>query len=473
MIRIYPGLLSDFPVEFQGINIDIYSKENFDSPKKDEVEKFLDDINVIGNLTLKSDSFLYYHDWVDDIDEFNDQIKPYEEILFFLANYDGAYQEPSVKYTLSFSSRHGRSTNIDGVPHYLFDQWKHALPYNRYTFRHEKLLDQLLEVLDSFVLKLKNGKSNSRYEYEDSILNSILWYNKARRAKRYGEESSSLIFFTSAFESFFQMPRNSKSDPFAYAIQMYLGSYKRVKDWAKSFYGLRNSLLHGSSISPEKLFFGDTYHVLHTDVASYVFMECLLNQLFLTEYLDYPIEDRKKNKEFIIESVLISNYERISNLVDQKDTFTYTSLRNDEKIAKRFFDSLLLIMKPDQTKWQNKSKFKNRYDDLIKLIRKIVIDWITELLNEKETLNINKIVKIQRSTSPVESLEKVLKHLENYPKGSPTTLYSYWYDASDLFSTSFFRFHASGKSANSNYGIYEILQFVVKTYFPVGKYSKS
>lgn len=466
IFNAYPNIISESSIEIAGLTFSSFDSGNFKSDYKSEIENFLERIHLIGDRKLVEDNFIFLDSSTDNIDDFQSSIKIQEQILFFLANFDGAFQEPSLKFSLSYSDRHGNRIGIDETDHYLFPTWSYSLPHNRYELPNNgvKIFEGIKSTLSLIGERSRLDKSiNTSYEF--AILDTIAWFNKAKRSKRIKDESASIVFFAAAFESFFEMPRNAKKEAFSYAIQRYLGPDKKVKEWSENFYDTRSRILHGGAISPELYYVKDKYHVLHTNVAQAVLIECIMRQLHITDDLYYPIEIRKERFEYITHRLLVPNVSRFETLLDRK-RFNFNSISQNLIIANSFFENLFNINIYEPTVASRKKIIMTNYKMLLDCLKDICIEWISRVVSKSgNELTKSLYISKSRGIKPVDALNKVKSNLEKVNNDTlDEDLYAYWYDGYDLFANTDLRVIRAFNSANSEYNLFNIFEFVFKSF---------
>lgn len=407
--RIYPYIYSEESIlsgegfEFIGYSANLYSKYNYLEQYKSEIESFLNRFIGYFDEENVNRSFLTIIRRENSFNDFERKILPHETVMYFIGNTDDINEFSTENYTLEITDniqyfyQNKRKT-------YFQSDMKIYLKTFLYDFRDSQFNRNLKRVLDKRASKELKESSEDNLDY---IIRSLIWYNKASDMMRKYDEHSSLIFFSIAYESFFNITGYSKKESFAYAIGRYLGSNKKIMEWAKNFYEVRNQVIHQGKISNELIFIQPDLQIEHSKVAKFIFKECIFRQLHLTDGLEQSQDERDLAEKILIDSLLTSNSERYDKLFNAR-IFNYDSLHTNDNLANEYFRILGTVNYFEIPQGRKKTESRKKYLNLIQTLINLILSWVDEVLNDKQ-----KIIQIGLSGETKNDSAKILTEIRN------------------------------------------------------------
>lgn len=437
--RFYPSLFSTKPIESVEKN-QFIGYPNDRLVKSKGIDDFIDKINETllkfksyYGLEISSMPMLSFYSKEMNLREFHDKIKLLETILFFIGNADGPSSFSSDSYTLEYENSNrsllfkNNSYSMEplGITYYL-DLFTYEFTDSEFNLGLRNVLNKRTKLLKTLSFEEAVKK--------DNVLRALVWYNRACEEIRQRNNHSAIIFFSIAFESFLNLPRQSKKDSFSYAIGHYLGSNDLIMDWAGKFYKARNDIIHVGEITEESAFIGGDRHIEHSIVAKYFFEECIYRQLLLTDGLDYSIENRERSYNFITQKLLLSN-SKIFNKLLKKGRFNYKSILNNLELGNEFF-SLLDSVKRYETPAGSKAReTRIKYLKVIELSLKIMNDWVEDVLtNHQDKLKVKPLLITEDSFNPIEQFQQFKNILEQRTPNSSYEMFTQWKNAGAVLS---------------------------------------
>lgn len=432
--RFYPSLFSTKPIESVEKN-QFIGYPNDKLIKGKDIDDFIDGINETlqkfkgyYGLEISSIPMLSFYSKETNLREFHDKIKLLETILFFIGNADEASSFNTDSYTFEYENRNSsllfknNSYSMEplGITYYL--------DLFTYEFRDSEFNLGLRNVLNKRT-KLLETLSFEEAVMKDNVLRALVWYNKACEEIRRRNNHSAIIFLSIAFESFLNLPRQSKKDSFSYAIGHYLGSNDLLMDWSGKFYEARNDIIHVGEVTEESAFIGEDRHIEHSIVAKFVFQECIYRQLLLTDGLDYSKENREWSNNFITQKLLISNTKIFDKLL-KRGRFNYKSILNSPELGNEYF-SLLDSVKRYETPAGSKAReTRRKYLKVIELSSKIMNDWAEDVLeNHQDNLKEKPISITEDSFNPIEQFQQFKSIIEQSIPNSSYEMFTQWKNA--------------------------------------------
>lgn len=194
--------------------------------------------------------------------------------------------------------------------------------------RHHELV--LVKVLEQM-----SGREPLRYR---RVLTSLTLFNESCRASRYSDNAA-VVLMVSALESLLQLPRLSRRETFVYGLKALLGFDDRVGEWADQLYELRSQIVHGDITPEEVLMAGRDRHYPHLKIARNMYSDCLW--LSLANYGHAVVDPMYKVRAVgEIRQHVVSNKEKLQELLRQKSKLTFKAFRAKPKLYQEFIVSL-------------------------------------------------------------------------------------------------------------------------------------
>jgi hypothetical protein len=250
------------------------------------------------------------------------------------------------------------------------------------------------------------------FGFYEQVLTAITLFNESCRVKPFNE-SSSIVLITSAFEALLQIPRSEKKRNFGYAFKIHWGYDENIKKWAEDLYELRSHIVHGATVKPDVLLVGTDKHYPHFDIAREIFHDLLLiifdNKGLLTV-------DKGNRRQIIanLQSKVISNKQKIKEILSQKERYTYEAFTNDPKIYLDFLQKISTLNIFDQSSEDN-------IITLLRLIFAIAEKGLDEELREIRKIDINTVKdefsRLYLQTLRPNELKKFKKYIKLLPSG--------------------------------------------------------
>ena len=190
---------------------------------------------------------------------------------------------------------------------------------------------------------------------------------------------TSIVLLVSAFETLLSLPQPSKRETFSYAISLFWLFNKRIEKWADGLYELRSKIVHGEVLDDFQLLIAEDRHCLYIDVAQKMFYNLILLILEGWGYISIKEPGFKKVSTSELLNLIISNKEKVKNILNQKSKLNYKSFLNKKDIYKEF---ILEIERLTMTDYSARDLIK----DLLKIIYNITKDWTREDIIEDKNI---------------------------------------------------------------------------------------
>ena len=251
-----------------------------------------------------------------------------------------------------------------------------------------------------------------------------------------------------------------------FAIQRYLGDNDQLRKWTIEFYEARNKIIHGSYIEKSELKAVKGAGYVHSIIAKRVMQECILRQLHIVEGLDYSRQEMDGSYDDIIGIYLTLNKERFKVLLGDKN-FTYEKIKENEEIGGKFFKNLLSINISENLRGKEWTEIQKMYLKLTKRLAKICYDWLNDVIQNKDIPSLWVLDRARNADSeemnPKDELQQTANILADYKPNKIEGISNIWIDTQTHFSHSFQRGSQHFTSAYKEYGLFDMIDFVVKT----------
>lgn len=480
-LRIYPGLRTNNEIKFKNISFQSIEDSKLEKIHKDFIKQSLNEflIEDIDNhgagITLAEMPLLMTSIEARDLYSFEKILNPYEQVLFFMANLE--LPNPPIYENISF-----RILEND-TPHIIYDlrslridpYWPKNIYISQYQFveKDNSLQSKLLKIFTNMKNEVyqPNSNQNNQQLGNQNLVASLYWYNKGCMMSEHLEEKSAIIYFATAFEAFYNIVNRFKKESLGYAVQRYLGDNSRLRKWINDFYEARNIIVHGSYIGRDELKAVKGTNYVHSIVAKRVFQECLLRQLHITEGLDYVRTDMNISYEYIVNDLLTLNEDKFNKLKN-RTIFSYESISSDENVAKDFFKTLKSINVLEHVESGKSESSSKNYAQFTSNLAGIVVDWINDAIKKDKFPPIRLSIHadalgIDDEYYPNE-LQKITSYFEGFEPNDAKEIFDTWDLALDNFNKLYQRYHPSFLSPYKRLGLFDILDFVVKTSIRLG-----
>lgn len=257
--------------------------------------------------------------------------------------------------------------------------------------RHLELI--LVEILET--LKLDDPERYRR------VLTSMTLFNEACRASRHNSNAA-IVLIVSSLESLLHLPRWSKKEIFGYGMKALLGFDDRIEKWSIDLYDLRSQIVHGDVPPQEALLSRPDRHYPNLDIARDLYSDCLW--LSLASYgrtqLDPAYKPRTVSR---IRNQIVSNKEKLDQLLRERSKFTYQAFKANLKIYKKFLTSIEKLTATDYSGAQAVRKVLN-------LILAIMEPWTLEQ-KARQTMPGDHAALAQHFVSQAATLDEILHKL--------------------------------------------------------------
>lgn len=481
ILRLYPGLCSEKVIRFKGVSFQKLEKSLPQKKLKQEIKQRLESFKL-GSLdrnqkeyTLADIPMMTTVNEFINFDSYKSFITPYESVLFFLANLDLDHTANQEKITFYILDKGGWFLSFDKNSLRInnFDPKQLLLYPHKFEFNKKRLSSELLKIFTSMNKEVYDPILNNGVPIigNQLLINSLYWFNKGSLMSDLDQEKSAIIFFATAFESFFNIKNRFKKESLGYAVQRYLGDNGRLRRWMNDFYDTRNKIVHGSYVENNELKALKGSNVVHSIIAIRVLRECILRQLHITDGLDYSRAEMDDNFNYIVEDLLTLNQDKINKLKNRKK-FSYVTLRTDEVVTKDFFRTLASINPIEEIDAQFSEINRKNYHELTRNLAKIAVDWINDVkVNGNLPIfraSINKDKTGIDGRNYDDELSKIIALLKNYnPKGA-NDIFITWNKALKHFDLLYSDVRPHFLSRYKGFDLYDILGFVRKTAISLG-----
>ena len=259
---------------------------------------------------------------------------------------------------------------MDGRPKYVIPIRQESIPRLTVSRKSEIVILDAIQAL---------GERNK--DVYQRILTGIAMYNESCRAYRYNS-ASAIFLIASAFEAFVQLPASlrAKSDAFGYVLKVLWGFSDEVEAWGVAFYKLRNDVVHGETIGRENLYASKDKHLPHFEIGKEVFEESLV-ALLEKRGLVERYEQYRERVIADIRNKVISNKEKIRELLKHKKSFTYRAFLKNRDLYKLFLASVESLTTLDYSANED-------LGTVLGLIFSILEDWIPEQMDLLDQLKL-------------------------------------------------------------------------------------
>lgn len=200
------------------------------------------------------------------------------------------------------------------------------------------------------------------------ILRAIEWFNNASLDDMYNKRSEQILAMSIAFESLLNMPQEKITEYFKKTIQLLLFPSEELERWAKDFYTLRSTIVHGNKVDTSKYLYGEDKHILMFSMSEMVFTECVYSRL---STLNLIVDDRlnilRYSRMSKIKDSLISNNKRFDRILEYHD---FSILNDDAEKCYRLYQLITTINTTDTLVTSEKCKsVKQKLEELYEYIK--------------------------------------------------------------------------------------------------------